>query len=98
MPVLIDEDLVLEENGQLRPAAVANRWLRELPVSGAPAARTWRVYADALRQWLEFLADRVVDPFGERAELRDALSSYAGHRLSGPLEKRLAPPRRGTCT
>ncbi|MGW5155767.1 tyrosine-type recombinase/integrase [Nonomuraea wenchangensis] len=91
MPVLIDEDLVLEENGRTRPATVANQWLRELPVSGAPAPRTWRVYADAVRQWLEFLAARVVDPFGERVELRGALSSYAGHRLAGPLEERLAP-------
>ncbi|MEV1172127.1 hypothetical protein [Nonomuraea sp. NPDC049784] len=91
MPVLIDEDLVLEENGRIRPAVLANRWLRELPVSGAPAPRTWRVYADAVRQWLEFLTARMVNPFGERTELRNALSSYAGHRLAGPLEERLAP-------
>ncbi|WP_329091651.1 hypothetical protein [Streptosporangium sp. NBC_01469] len=50
MPILIDEDLVLEESGQSRPSVVANGWLRELPVSGAPAPCTWRVYAEVSKR------------------------------------------------
>lgn len=38
MPVLIDDDLCFEGGpAEPRPAAVVNRWLRELPASGAPA-------------------------------------------------------------
>jgi len=89
MPTLIDDDLRLEDaGGGLRPAAVANRWLRELPVSGAPSPNTWRNYATALRAWLEFVAGRGVDPLGEREALRAALGAYAGYRLSGPLTAR----------
>ncbi|PJN37420.1 integrase [Streptomyces sp. CB02959] len=88
MPVLIDEDLVLEESGRPRPAAVANVWFRELPVSGAPARRTWKTYAQAVRAWLEFLADRGVDPFGERNEVRAALSAFSEYRFAGPLKAR----------
>jgi hypothetical protein len=82
MPVLIDEDLVFEEEGRERPTVIANRWLRELPSSGAPAQRSWEVYADVLKQWLEFFQARSLDPFGDRA----ALSAYAGYRLTGPLK------------
>ncbi|HTI27162.1 MAG TPA: hypothetical protein VL652_39620 [Kutzneria sp.] len=87
MPVLIDDDLRFEVDGRTRPVVVANRWLRELPTRGAPAPRTWVIYAGVLRQWLEFLRSRQVDPFG--GELRSAVSAYAGHRLSGPLDVRL---------
>jgi hypothetical protein len=45
MPVLIDEDLRFEDEHGPRPATVINRWLRELPVSGAASPRTWRTYA-----------------------------------------------------
>lgn len=83
MPVLVDDDLWFEDGpGRPRPATVVNRWLRELPVRGAPAPRTWRVYAEALRAWLEFLAERGVSPFGSGPELRSVLSAYAGYRLS----------------
>ena len=42
MPVLIDDDLRFEDGPAApRPAAVVNRWLRELPSSGAPAASSW---------------------------------------------------------
>ncbi|MEU5384177.1 site-specific integrase [Kitasatospora cineracea] len=88
MPILIDEDLVFEEGGVRRPTAVANLWLRELPVSGAPAQKTWKSYAQAVRSWLEFLADRQVDPFGDRNELRAALSAFSEYRFAGPLEAR----------
>ncbi|MFE3860594.1 site-specific integrase [Streptomyces goshikiensis] len=88
MPILIDEDLLLEENGNLRPAAVANLWLRELPVSGAPGRLTWKAYAQALRSWLEFLAERGVAPFADHDELRSALSSFSEYRFSGPLAAR----------
>ncbi|MFC4943234.1 tyrosine-type recombinase/integrase [Pseudonocardia sp. GCM10023141] len=83
MPVLVDDDLRFEDGpGNPRATVVVNRWLRELPVNGAPARRTWRVYAEALRAWLEFLSERGVAPFGSRQELRAVLSAYAGHRLS----------------
>ena len=41
MPILIDEDLTFEDAAGPRPAEVMNRWLRELPISGAPAPKTW---------------------------------------------------------
>jgi hypothetical protein len=45
MPVLVDDDLRFEAGvGQARPAAVVNRWLRELPVSGCPAPSSWASY------------------------------------------------------
>jgi len=69
---------------------VINRWLRELPVSGAPSPRTWRTYAQVLKAWVEFLAARGFRLFDNRRQLRDALSAYAEHRLSGPAQVRLA--------
>jgi hypothetical protein len=74
-----------------RAATVMNRWLRELPVSGAPSPRTWRTYAQVLKAWVEFLDARGFRVFGDRRQLREALSAYAEHRLSGPAEARLAP-------
>lgn len=92
MPVLIDDDLLFEDADGVRPSVIVNRWLRELPASGAPAQRTWEVYAGILRQWLEFFAERTIDPLAsERPEMRVALGAYAEHRLTGPLELRLAP-------
>ncbi len=35
MPVLVDEDLLFEDHGVDRPTVAVNRWLRELPISGA---------------------------------------------------------------
>lgn len=58
MPVLIDEDLRFEDEHAPRPATVINRWLRELPISGAPSPRTWRTYAGVLKAWVEFLDAR----------------------------------------
>lgn len=92
MPVLIDDDLRFEDEHGQRPATVINRWLRELPVSGASSPRTWRAYAQVLKAWAEFLDARGFGVFDERRQLRDALSAYAEHRLSGPVEVRL-PPR-----
>jgi len=91
MPILVDDDLRFEDGNVRRPAVVMSRWLRELPVSGASSPRTWRVYAGVLKGWAEFLAGRGVDVFADRHELRDAVSVYAEHRLSGPLDVRLRP-------
>jgi len=91
MPVLVDDDLRFEDDGIPRATAAMNRWLRELPISGAPSPCTWRVYAQALKAWAEFLASHSIDPFADRQQLRDALSLYAEHRLSGPLDSRLRP-------
>lgn len=87
-PVLIDEDLRFEDNGIPRPAVAVNRWLRELPTMGVPAAKSWKAYAQALRSWLEFLHGRQVHPFSDRKELRAALSAFAEYRFNGPLEVR----------
>jgi hypothetical protein len=87
----VDEDLRFEDATGLRPAAVMNRWLRELPVSGAPAPKTWRTYAQVLKGWAEFLAALRIPVFADRTRLRDALSLYAEHRLSGSLEARWSP-------
>jgi len=91
MPVLVDDDLRFEDGCGPRPATVMNEWLRELPISGAPSPLTWRAYALVLKSWAEFLAARRVPVFADRRELRESLSAYAEHRLSGPLEARLAP-------
>jgi site-specific recombinase XerD len=91
MPVLIDDDLRFEDEHGARPTTVINKWLRELPVSGAPSPQTWRTYAQVLKAWVVFLGARGFDVLGDRRQLRDALSAYAEHRLSGPPEARLAP-------
>ena len=57
MPVLIDDDLRFDDGGAARPVVAVNRWLRELPSSGAPASSTWAVYARVLRDWMEFCAE-----------------------------------------
>jgi len=89
MPVLVDDDLLFEDApGVLRPARVGNLWLRELPISGAPAERTWRNNASSLCEWMTFLQDRGLHPLGHRDELRAALSMYAEHRFSASLKDR----------
>ena len=91
MPVLIDEDLRFEDGpGAPRPVVVVNRWLRELPASGAPAASTWQAYARIVRDWMEFLVGRGAGVFASRQVLKSALSGYAEYRAAGPLERRLA--------
>jgi integrase len=89
MPVLVDDDLRFEDGpGQPRVTVAVNRWLRELPSSGAPAPRTWVVYARVLRDWMVFLAEHAVGLFDSRQQLRSALSSYAAHRSAGPTAAR----------
>lgn len=90
MPVLIDDDLELDDGTAPRPTAVMNRWLRELPVSGAPAPKTWLTYAQVLKTWAEFLACNGISALADKERLREALSLYAEHRLSGPAEVRLS--------
>lgn len=90
MPVLVDDDLRLEDEHGPRATVTANQWLRELPVSGAPSPNTWEVYARALKGWMEFLTERDVPAFGSREQLRAVLSCYAEYRLAGPLQARLA--------
>jgi site-specific recombinase XerD len=91
MPVLIDEDLMFEDGRGPRPATVMNRWLRELPITGAPSPNSWRTYAQALKSWAEYLNAHQIPLFADRQQLRDALSLYAEHRLSGPPGARLSP-------
>ena len=89
MPVLIDDDLLFEDGpGAPRPVMAVNRWLRELPVSGAPAPSTWETYARVVKAWMEFLADRGIGVFDGRENLRSALSGYAEYRATGPVAHR----------
>ena len=91
MPQLVDDDLIFEDAGVPRPSVAVNRWLRELPVSGAAAPGTWAKYARALRDWMAFLAVLGIAVFGTREQLKRALGAYAAHRASGPVEARFAP-------
>ncbi|WP_413810878.1 site-specific integrase [Streptomyces sp. OE57] len=91
MPVLIDDDLRFEDGPAApRPAAVVNRWLRELPASGAPAPSSWENYARVVKGWMEFLAVHGVGLFDSRERLKAGLSRYAEHRAAGPLKARFA--------
>jgi integrase len=91
MPVLVDEDLRFEDGpGMPRPTVAVNRWLRELPASGAPAPNSWENYARAVREWMEFLAEHGVGLFESRDRLKLGLSRYAEHRAAGPLKQRFA--------
>ncbi|MBW4818808.1 site-specific integrase [Rhodococcus qingshengii] len=91
MPVLVDDDLRFEDGpGAMRPAAVVNRWLRELPASGVPSMNSWAVYARAVKEWAEFLFEHGVELFDSRDRLKAGLSRYAEHRATGPLARRFA--------
>jgi len=91
MPVLIDDDLRFEDGpGSPRPSVAANRWLRELPSSGAPAPGSWVNYAGALKAWMEFAGARDVGVFDTRERLKAALGQYAQHRATGPVADRFA--------
>lgn len=91
MPVLVDDDLRFEDGPAApRAAAVVNRWLRELPASGAPSPSSWESYARAVRDWAEFLAEHGVDLFDSRERLKAGLSRYAEYRAAGPLTSRFA--------
>ncbi len=89
--MLVDDDLCFEDGPAApRSAAVVNRWLRELPASGAPAPSSWENYARAVKEWMEFLAVHGVGQFDSRVRLRAGLSRYAEHRAAGPLKARFA--------
>ncbi|WEB44073.1 hypothetical protein MOV08_35510 [Streptomyces yunnanensis] len=78
MPVLVDDDLCFEDGPAApRPTAVVNRWLCELPASGAPAPSSWENYARVVKEWMEFLAEHGVGQFDSRVRLKAALSRYA---------------------
>jgi integrase len=90
MPVLIDDDLRFEDGpGGARPSVAVNRWLRELPGSGAPSPKSWEYYARAVKEWMEFLTVHGVGLFDSREQLKQALGKYAEHRAAGPVAARL---------
>jgi integrase len=88
MPVLVDDDLLFDGGSGPRPSVAVNRWLRELPTSGAPAPGTWAVYARVLRDWMVFCADHGTGMFAGREDLRAVLSAYAAYRAEGPEQAR----------
>jgi integrase len=90
MPVLVDDDLVFADGGVPRPSVAVNRWLRELPSSGAPAAGTWAVYARVLREWMVFCAEHGTGVFADRERLKAVLGAYAAYRADGPQRARFA--------
>jgi integrase len=90
MPILVDRDLAFVDGGVPRPTVVVNRWLRELPSSGAPAVGTWSVYARVLRDWMVFLAEHGTGVFADRVRLKAVLGAYAGFRADGPPAARFA--------
>ena len=91
MAVLVDDDLRLEDGPAApRPAVIVNRWLRELPASGAPAPSSWENYARAVKEWAEFLAGHGVGLFDSRERLKSGLGRYAEHRAAGPVTARFA--------
>jgi hypothetical protein len=84
MPVLVDDDLLFVDGSGPRATVVVNRWLRELPSSGAPAAVTWAVYGRVLRDWMVFLAEHGAGVFADREQLKAVLGAYAVYRAAGP--------------
>ena len=81
MPVLVDDDLRFEDGpAALRPAAVVNRWPRELPAGGAPVPSSWESYARAVKEWMEFLAEDGVGLFDSCERLKARLSRYSAVR------------------
>ena len=89
MPVLVDDDLLFDDGRGPRPSVAVNRWLRELPTSGAPAPGTWAVYARVLRDWMVFCEEHGTGIFGGREDLRAVLGAYAAYRAEGPERARL---------
>ena len=57
-------------------------------ISGCGSPRSWVTYGRALRDWLEFVADRGAGVFDTRERLRELLGAYAAYRACGPAESR----------
>lgn len=74
MPLLMDDDLLLEDSAGPRATTVINRWAQELPANGCPAPESWETYVRVARDWTVFLADRSIQLFDNRAELRRGLA------------------------
>jgi hypothetical protein len=86
MPILVDGDLrFVDDDGGPRPAVAGNRWMRELPSGGAPAAGTWAVYARVLRDWMVLCSGRRTGLFAGREQLKAVLGAYAAYRADGPM-------------
>jgi hypothetical protein len=99
MPVLIDDDLLLEDGpSNPRPSVAVNQWLRELPASGCPSPGSWESYARVLKEWAEFLSVHGVGLFDSRDQLKLALGKYAEYRAAGPAERRFAATTSCRCS
>lgn len=82
MPFLLDDDGV--------PVEVANRWLRSLPTTGVPAAKSWVAYGEDLKAWAQFLRARSLQLIDDPGLLVEAVAAYHADRRMGPLDRRLA--------
>ena len=99
MPVLIDDDLRFEDGpGAPRPSVAVNRWLRELPASGAPSPNSWESYARAVREWMEFLAEHGVGLFDSRERLKAGAEPVCRAPGGGPGGGSGSRRRRGAST
>lgn len=70
------------------PVKEANQWLKSLPSRGASSPRTWRVYAQDITEWIEFLKSQNQTLL--KANKDDVSAFYAKRRL-GETEQPLSP-------
>ncbi|MFC5828791.1 hypothetical protein [Nonomuraea insulae] len=59
-----------------------------MSINGCPNPDSWPIYAQALRDWVMFLAEHGVEVFDTRTRLKMALGVYAAHRGFGPVRAR----------
>src|SRR5260370_35566131 len=94
MPVLVDGGLRFDDGTAPRATVAVNRWLRELPGSGAPSPSTWAAYARILRDWMVFLAGHGIGVLDTRGRLRAGVRAYAVPRAAGAPAARVPPAPR----
>jgi hypothetical protein len=93
IPFLIDDDLVFVEPGVVRATVVVNRWLRELPTSGAPAPGTWAVCARVLRDWMMFCAVHGIEVLSDREGGSRGVRGASGRwPAAGPVRREHVEP------
>lgn len=87
-PLIIEDDLLLEENGRPRDSWIINCWLIHCAHQPELSSRTLDIYMGALLAWLVFLQRHGLKLLGDRESLKAALGLYADFQLSGKRKKR----------